>query len=394
MYLIFFDNKLNFYSHKIILLLSGISMVLCMTFPIRLELGAIYDLRYIPFIIASLYGGFKTAIPLYIILNVYRFIIGGEGVFLSFLFSTVILLLVPVWSKKFLTQLSDRRVIIAALASFGTMVLYLINLSMFYGSLDKNYWLITANVLTIHVTGTIVITILIEKIIMNVKNRERYMESERLNLISELSASVSHEIRNPLTVTSGFLQLLNESKTINKEEKQYITYSLEELKRAEKIVSDFLSFAKPQAENMVFSNLKEEIDYVNNVMKPYANYHQVDLECQFSNSLYIKYDQNQLRQCLINLYKNGIEAMKVNGGTLSIHVSEQKHEIKINIADNGIGMTEEEISRVGKPYYSTKEEGTGLGMVMVYTTVNKLKGKIEVKSEKEKGTSFTITIPA
>ncbi|MBM7662528.1 two-component system sporulation sensor kinase B [Bacillus mesophilus] len=365
-----------------------------MTFPIRLELGAIYDLRYIPFIIASLYGGFKTAIPLYIILNVYRFIIGGEGVFLSFLFSTVILLLVPVWSKKFLTQLSDRRVIIAALASFGTMVLYLINLSMFYGSLDKNYWLITANVLTIHVTGTIVITILIEKIIMNVKNRERYMESERLNLISELSASVSHEIRNPLTVTSGFLQLLNESKTINKEEKQYITYSLEELKRAEKIVSDFLSFAKPQAENMVFSNLKEEIDYVNNVMKPYANYHQVDLECQFSNSLYIKYDQNQLRQCLINLYKNGIEAMKVNGGTLSIHVSEQKHEIKINIADNGIGMTEEEISRVGKPYYSTKEEGTGLGMVMVYTTVNKLKGKIEVKSEKEKGTSFTITIPA
>jgi two-component system sporulation sensor kinase B len=394
MYLIFFDNKLAFYSHKIILLLSSVSMILCMTFPIRLELGAIYDLRYIPFIIASLYGGFKTAFPLYIILNIYRFIIGGPGVFLSLLFSTVILCLVPIWSKKFLKQHPEKRVIMAALASFGTMVLYLINLSMFYEPLDMNYWLITVNVLTIHVTGTIVITILIEKIIMNVKNREKYMESERLNLISELSASVSHEIRNPLTVTSGFLQLLNESKTINKEEKQYITYSLEELKRAEKIVSDFLSFAKPQAENMVFSNLKEEIEYVNNVMKPYANFHQVDLQYDFANTLYIKYDQNQMRQCLINLYKNGIEAMKENGGTLSIDVSAQKNEIKIKIADDGIGMTEEEVSRVGKPYYSTKEEGTGLGMVMVYSTINKLKGKIDVKSEKDKGTIFTITIPA
>jgi two-component system sporulation sensor kinase B len=393
MYLIFFDNKLNFFSNKFLVLLPAVSMVLCMTFPIKLELGVIYDLRYIPFIIASLYGGFKTAVPLYLVLNIYRFVIGGEGVLLSLLFSTVILFLIIIWSKNFIQQDPQKRIIIAATASFGTMVLYLINLSMFYGTLDYKYWLLTINILTIHVIGTIVIMILIEQIIMNVKNREKFFESERLNIISELSASVSHEIRNPLTVTSGFLQLLNESKTINQDEKRYITYSLEELKRAEKIVSDFLSFAKPQAENMVYSNLVDDIEYVNNIMNPYANFHQVDLEFTFNNSLYLRYDQNQMRQCLINLYKNGIEAMKKNGGTLSVDVSAKKNEIIIKIEDDGVGMTKEEITRVGKPYYSTKEEGTGLGMVMIYSTINKLKGKIEVKSEKGTGTTFLISIP-
>lgn len=76
--------------------------------------------------------------------------------------------------------------------------------------------------------------ILIEKIITNIKNRDRIMQSERLNVVSELAASVSHEIRNPLTVTSGFLQLLNKSKTITREEKQYVELSLLELQRAEK----------------------------------------------------------------------------------------------------------------------------------------------------------------
>jgi two-component system sporulation sensor kinase B len=214
-----------------------------------------------------------------------------------------------------------------------------------------------------------------------------------MHVMSELSASVSHEIRNPLTVTNGFLQLLKDSKTISPDEKIYIDYSLKELERAEKIVSDFLAYGKPQSENMVYSNLKEEVVYVKNILTSYAKMNQVEIDCHFTNTLETKYDKNQMQQCLINLFKNAIEAMKDMGGTLYIDVSEQEDNIVFLIRDEGIGMTNEEILQLGKPYYSTKKEGTGLGMLMVYGAISKLKGTIDVDSNKGQGTTFTITIP-
>ena len=100
-----------------------------------------------------------------------------------------------------------------------------------------------------------------------------------------------------------------------------------------------------------------------------------------------------MKQCLINLLKNAIESMKEEGGILSIHVFEQSKNIVIRVEDEGIGMTKQEILQLGKPFYSTKTEGTGLGMMMVYGTISKLKGEVKVQSKKGKGTTFTITIP-
>ena len=320
--------------------------------------------------------------------------IGGKGIVQSLVFSTVIFVLVPLVSKLFLKRKAKQRIFIAALAAFLTMVLYLTSLMLFLPALNREYWVLTFNALTTYVVVMVIIMILVEQIIANKKTRESFLHSERLHVISELSASVSHEIRNPLTVTSGFLQLLSKSKTVSEKDKSYIDYSLLELQRAENIVSDFLAFAKPQSENMIFSNLKDETEYVKNIITPYANMHQVDINYVFHNTLHFKYDKNQIQQCLINLYKNGIEAMKETGGTLFIDVSEQKNSIVITVRDMGVGMSSEELSSLGSPYYSTKKEGTGLGMLMVYSTIQKVNGKIEVESEKGKGTTFTITIPA
>ncbi len=393
-YLIFFEESLKFFSHKAVtFFLLSLTMILCMTFPIKIELGFIFDLRYIPFLIAALYGGYPIAFPLYIVLNVYRFIIGGDGVIYSLLFSTIVFLLVPLLNKTFIKQNEKKRIIIAGILSFLTMAFYLFTLSSFFEALNKEFWLITINVLVINVIGMLIIITLIEKIIMNAKKREKLIDAERLSVISELSASVSHEIRNPLTVASGFLQLLVKSTNLSQEEKRYLNFSLSELGRAEKIVSDFLSFAKPQASNMVDSNLKDELEYVNNIMVPYANIHQVDLQCSFKNELITHYDRNQVQQCLINLYKNGIESMVEKGGTLAIDVSSEGKEIIIKIKDDGIGMSKEDVLRLGKPYYSTKKDGTGLGMLMVYSTIHKLGGHIKVTSEIGKGTAFSITLP-
>ncbi|WP_342505295.1 ATP-binding protein [Sporosarcina sp. FSL K6-2383] len=389
----FFENKLTKSNKYILILLASIALIFCMAFPFTLELGFIFDLRYIPFIIVALFGSYKMVLPLYLVLNSYRFFIGGEGIYQSLMFSTVIFIVVPLLSKRFMQQSAKNRILYAVGVTFLVTAFYFFTLCFNYSDLTSEFWTLTVYAFVIHIIVVCIIMSLIEKVISNVKTRDLYFQSERLKDISDLSASIAHEIRNPLTVTNGFLQLLQESKTMTSEDKSYIEFSLKELERAEKIVSDFLTFSKPQSANMVYANLKDEIMYVENIMRPYSKMNQVGIQVCFTNSLKKKYDENQMRQCFINLFKNGIEAMKDNGGTLSIDVAEHNKNIVIKIEDNGIGMTSEEISQLGKPYYSTKKEGTGLGMLMVYNTISNVKGKIDVESIVGKGTTFLITIP-
>lgn len=367
-------------------------MILCMTFPIKLEIGFIFDLRYVPFILTALYGGYKMTFPLYLVLNVVRFLIGGDGVIQSMLFSSMIFMILPYFNEWFISLNSRKRVYSATLASFFTMVLYLSSLAL-QVEINMDFWTLTFYALTYYVVVTSFLTTFIERIFTNIEIRETVMNVEKINALSELSASVAHEIRNPLTVTHGFLQLLHQSKTIASEEKRYIEYSLQELQRAEKIVSEFLTLSKPQSEHTVFSNYKNEIEYVKNIIMPYANIYQVEIQLSFNNSLHKKYDKNQFHQCFINLLKNGIEAMQERGGILYIDIYDEKSNIIFKIKDTGSGMTKEEVRQLGKPFYSTKEKGTGMGMLLVYSTINKARGKIEVESEKGKGTTFLITIP-
>lgn len=393
LFVIFFENSRKTFKDSFLVVFSSIAMILCMVYPIHLQIGFIFDLRYIPFIIVALYGGYKKVFPLFIVLNIYRFIIGGDGVIQSMLFSTAIFLVIPLLHRLFIKTNSQKRIALGVVSALFTMALYFTTLSTFFEELPREFWELTVYSIVTHVSVIILNMLMIEKVILNIKNRESFLHIERMHVMSELSASVSHEIRNPLTVTNGFLQLLKDSKTISEDEKLYVDYSLKELERAEKIVSDFLAYGKPQSENMVYSNLKEEVVYVKNILTPYAKMNLVKIDCRFNNSLNTKYDKNQMQQCLINLFKNGIEAMKDIGGTLSIDVSEQDRNILIVIKDEGTGMMQDEVLQLGKPYYSTKKEGTGLGMLMVYGMISKLNGTIEVDSMKGDGTTFTITIP-
>ncbi|MET3507939.1 ATP-binding protein [Halalkalibacter oceani] len=393
MFYVFFENKTTFFNRAILVLLSASSMILCMTFPIHLPIGFIYDLRYIPFIIAGLFGGYRVILPLYVLLNFYRFIIAGDGTYLSLIFSTFILAVILLSHHKFIKLTPRNRVIYASGLSLFTLILYLTILGLFYYELTPEFLLLCLSFLLTQVGGVMFIMLLIEQLLKNVKIREKLFDTERLNTINQLSASVAHEIRNPLTVAKGFLQLLQQSPSFSGEEKRYLTFSLDEVKRAEKIVSDFLTLSLPQSENMVHSTLKEEAEQVKEHILPYASFHQVEVKLNFTNTLETTYDRNQMEQCLLNLCKNGVEAMTESGGTLTISIFEQKKNIAVQIEDTGVGMSKDQLKRLGKPYYSTKEKGTGLGMLIVYNTMNKLGGTIEVSSQKGKGTTFLLTIP-
>lgn len=393
LFVVFLDNKKRKEYIYFFILSSSISMILCMIYPIRLELGFTVDLRYIPFFTLALYGGYKKLFPLYIILNIVRFFVGGEGVVQSFIYSTVAFAIVPLMHKRFINYSPKKRIFTGILMVLINDLTYLISLTTFFDKLTTEYWTVAAYIIVTYVIVMLFNLSMVEKILSNIKQRDNFLRAERLHVMSELSASVSHEIRNPLTVTNGFLQLLSVSKDITPNDKVYIDYSLKELNRAENILNDFLAFAKPQSVHMVQSTLEEELVYVKNVMMPYAKFHEVEILLLFQNTVKIKFDQNQMKQCIINLLKNGVESMKGKGGLLLVRAEQQGKNLIITIEDEGIGMTSEEISQLGKPYYSNKKEGTGLGMLMVYGTISTLKGNVEVKSQKGKGTIFTITIP-
>ena len=126
MALIFFEDKLTNFNKYNLVLMASISLVLCMAFPIKLELGYIIDLRYIPFIIIALFGGYKMVFPLYLVLNAYRFIIGGEGIYQSLIFSTLIFLIVPLLNRKFIQQNARKRILYAMCTGFISILLLLL----------------------------------------------------------------------------------------------------------------------------------------------------------------------------------------------------------------------------------------------------------------------------
>lgn len=218
----------------------------------------------------------------------------------------------------------------------------------------------------------------------------KILKTEKMEVVSHLAASISHEVRNPLTVVKGFLQLLNKGK-MNERQREYIDISMQEIDRANDIIVNYLTFAKPAPNNIKRLYISEELNKVISIIKPMANMNTVKLEVKVENHL-IEGESQLLQQCLLNIIKNCIEAMP-HGGTIKLKTKRMKGNLVIIISDTGLGMTKEQLSRLGEPYFTTKEEGTGLGMMAAIRIIESLNGKITVTSQMNVGTEFTLTFP-
>lgn len=217
-------------------------------------------------------------------------------------------------------------------------------------------------------------------------------QAEKLRLVSELAASVAHEMRNPMTVVRGFLQLFKMDKVILESHSKYLDIAIAELDRAEAIITDYLSFAKQQTSQAERIELGHVIEQVIEIMTPLSHYHNVSIDKRIEHNCYVYADVSKMMQCIINILKNSIEAMP-NGGELVVQLYAEEQQVLIVIEDNGVGMTQEQLARLGKPFNTTKKDGTGLGMVVVYSIIESLQGKIAVKSEEGNGTQISITLP-
>ncbi|KAA9021695.1 ATP-binding protein [Niallia endozanthoxylica] len=233
----------------------------------------------------------------------------------------------------------------------------------------------------------------VESIIESSKLIRELQRAEKMNAIGQLAASVAHEIRNPMTVVKGFLQIFLAKEQMSEEERMYIRLMIDEMDRAETIINDYLSLAKPDMEQTESIAGKELAEKVMDLMNSYAMMSKnIIMMTPMLENITVRGIKNELQQVLINMLKNSIEAMK-DGGELRLSLYREGQFGVFEITDTGIGMTEEEMKRLGTAFYSLKEKGTGMGLTVCYQIIERMKGRIEVESEKGVGTTFKIYVP-
>lgn len=226
--------------------------------------------------------------------------------------------------------------------------------------------------------------------------REKKMEAEiarldRLNLIGEMAASISHEIRNPMTSVRGFLQLLS-GKEKYADDLTYFDLMIEELDRANEIITEYLGMAKDKLVELKLHSLDLIINYIYPIIKSDANNREIKVNLELSNPPDILVDEREIRQLILNMVRNGMESM-TPPGILTIGTRMEGEEITLFIKDQGHGIAPEIQNKLGTPFLTTKDSGTGLGLAVCYSIAVRHDAIIDYETGLS-GTTFYIRFPA
>ena len=219
---------------------------------------------------------------------------------------------------------------------------------------------------------------------------EQLQQSERLKMVGQLTAAVAHEIRNPVTVVRGFLQLFKEDTSFDDLKKSKFNLMIDELNTVEQIISQFLTLSKPNGdESLERVDVKDVLQSVTGLLHSYAMLSDNQITINVEENCFISINKIEFKQLLINIIKNALEASSV-GKSVSVIANRNKNFIEINIIDQGSGMSEAEVKSLGTPFYSLKSNGTGLGLMICFNIVEKYDGEIYYNSTKGNGTTATI----
>ncbi|MBT2699216.1 PAS domain S-box protein [Bacillus sp. ISL-40] len=225
------------------------------------------------------------------------------------------------------------------------------------------------------------------------KTEEVLHRQDKLAAVGQLAAGVAHEIRNPLTSMKGYAEFLQLDEK-DPERMEFLSIILDEIERVNTIVEDFMVLAKPKAVELEEKNVVPVIKNVVSLLEFEARKKNVRLtfDCHHEN-IQIECDENRLKQVFLNFIKNGIEAMP-NGGELHVKTIIHDNNVQISIQDTGVGISKEKLKKLGEPFYTTKKNGNGLGLMVSFKIIESHNGKVFVESEPNKGTTFNILLPA
>lgn len=222
---------------------------------------------------------------------------------------------------------------------------------------------------------------------------EQMKHNERLKTAGELAAAVAHEIRNPLTVVKGYLQIYDQDAASDSGNKQKFRLLIEELETAEQVVTDLLSLSKPSTNRVAEKiNVQTVIDNVAELLQSYGLSTKNKIEIDIENDCTINMNKMELHQVLVNIIKNAIEA-SYSGDSIVVRGVKRDEDVIITVTDYGKGMSSQELESIGTPFYSLKSKGTGLGIMICNQIVVNNNGSIHYESAVGKGTTVTIKLP-
>ncbi|NRD77347.1 GAF domain-containing protein [Bacillus sp. BRMEA1] len=227
-------------------------------------------------------------------------------------------------------------------------------------------------------------------LIKDITEKKKYeKELKRLSgleLLGQMAAGISHEIRNPMTTVRGFLQIIKEANDFERY-RHYLNIMIEELDRANAMITEFLSMSNTKTTDLQKLSL-------NSILLDIAPLIEIDA---FNQNKYVTIDtqtipelllnRNEIRQLIINLYRNGLEAME-DGKTLTIRTYLEEDDVVLAFRDQGEGIKPEVLEKLGTPFFTTKEKGTGLGLGVSYAIAARHNAKIEIQTSKEGSTFY------
>ena len=213
---------------------------------------------------------------------------------------------------------------------------------------------------------------------------------DRLNLVGEMAASIGHEIRNPMTTVRGYLQILRENKHYS-QELEYFDLMIEELDRANSIITEFLSLAKNKIVDMKPRNINAIISKLLPLIQAKAMGKDQYIKLELNELPDLLLDKKEIRQLILNLVNNGMESMS-SAGEITIKTFIEKEKVVFAVQDQGHGIDLEHMDRLGTPFFTTKEQGTGLGLAVCYRIATRHNARIDIDTSST-GTTFYVSFP-
>ncbi|HEQ99673.1 MAG TPA: PAS domain S-box protein [candidate division Zixibacteria bacterium] len=230
------------------------------------------------------------------------------------------------------------------------------------------------------------------------KMEEKMRHADRLAAVGELSASIAHEIRNPLASISGSVEILKQELNPEGENQRLMDLIVKESSRLSNILTDFLVYARVKTPNFGKVEINRLVSDVIEIARNHTSYREkIKLRSESDDTtIYVSGDDEQIRQVLFNLVVNALEAIESDKGSVKIKIEGNSpiytDQVILSVIDDGGGMTREVKDRIFSPFFSTKKEGTGLGLAIVRRLVDNMGGRIWVETSPHGGTIFKFTL--
>lgn len=389
MYQTITQRKTYVYANKwSISLFWACPLIVCINFPFLDGAGLLADMKFIPLIVGTLYGGVPAGIILSAVAAICQYVVKGSGSFELLLLALTTVAIVLLFRSRYAKRDMPGKLVTGLLFSAFTVlsmwaVLYVLSTKVPLNVIGL-YFLIQSI--------TLLLVLYMEEFVReNAALRKESVRLEKLTANSSLAVIIAHELRNPLTTVKGFLQLIKRQNP-SPQVLYYADTAIQELSEAEKVIRTYLTITTlNQAEKSSVKLLPCVEQAVREVRLP-MDQKQIELNIEVPPDLKLYCNADQLQLCIVHLLRNGMNALQ-HGGKLSISGYRKGKELFVIVEDNGVGMTEEQVDQLGTPTYNTRSSGTGTGLMYCYHFVHSLRGWMRIQSEPGRGTVVTMTLP-